>query len=187
MVLLPGSAYAHLVETRCGPFYDGFCHSFVTPTDLLIVLAISLLAGFAGPAGGRTTLFALTLSWIGGAIIGATCLDRTLPIPVAALAGTSLAVGLLVASNWRSPRRVLELLALSIGFGMGLSNGAEFSAVSDGPLALVGNGTCLFVVTSWMTALAVKHDTGWQRIVVRVAGSWIAAVSLLMIGWEFRK
>lgn len=186
VALLPGVAEAHLINTSCGPFYDGFCHPFVTPADLLIVLALALFAGSAGPAAGRHILFLLTVSWLVGMVIGQIWLDSSFTLPVALSAAGSLLVALLVAADLRSPRVLLGLLGVTIGVGLGLSNGAEFRSVNDGRLALAGNLTCLFVVTTWVTALAVKNDQGWRHIVIRVAGSWIAAASLLMIGWEFR-
>lgn len=186
LFLLPVSAKAHLVNTQCGPFYDGVCHPFVTPTDLMIVLALSLLAGYGGTSSGRTTLFCITLSWLIGAIFGHIWLSSTFTMPVAVAAGGNLIVALLVVASVRCPRMLLALLGVAVGLTFGLANGAEFGSLNDGTLALAGSVTCVFVVATWVTALAVRNDDGWRRIVVRVAGSWIAAASLLMIGWELR-
>jgi hydrogenase/urease accessory protein HupE len=185
--LIPGDAEAHLVETSCGPFYNGLCHPFVTPADLLIVLSLALLAGSAGPAVGRMLLFSLTLSWLAGSVWGHGWLDRSFALPVAVSAAVSLVAALLLAANVRCPKMLLGLLGVAAGLGLGLANGVEFRSVNGGALALAGTVTCVFIVTTWVSALAVKNDHGWQRVVVRVAGSWIAAASLLMIGWELRK
>jgi len=32
----------------------------------------------------------------------------------------------------------------------------------------------------------VSLRSGWQRIVIRVAGSWVAAIGLLLLGWSLR-
>jgi hypothetical protein len=37
-----------------------------------------------------------------------------------------------------------------------------------------------------LSAEVTALPTGWSRIVVRVAGSWIAASGLLMFGWLVR-
>ena len=42
-------AHAHLMNTGFGPFYDGLTHLFLTPEDLLPVVALALLAGCAAP------------------------------------------------------------------------------------------------------------------------------------------
>lgn len=186
LALLPATAQAHLVETNYGPIYDGLCHPFVTPTDLLIVLALSLLAGHAGPSAGRATLFSLTVSWLAGSVIGHTWLSDSFKLPVVAAAGGNLLVGLLVTANVKCPRWMLAVLGAVFGLSFGLSSGAEFGSLREGPLVLAGSVTSVFVVTSWVTSLAIKSDHGARRIVVRVAGSWIAAASLLMIGWELR-
>ena len=39
ILLAPGQAQAHLMNTGLGPFYDGVAHLFVTPEDLLPLLA----------------------------------------------------------------------------------------------------------------------------------------------------
>jgi urease accessory protein len=36
-------------------------------------------------------------------------------------------------------------------------------------------------------ALVVALRSGWQRIAVRVAGSWVAAIGLLLLGWAIRR
>ena len=45
---MPCVFLAHLMTTGLGPFYDGLAHLFVTPEDLLPVLALSLAAGLRG-------------------------------------------------------------------------------------------------------------------------------------------
>jgi hydrogenase/urease accessory protein HupE len=62
------SAHAHLMNTGFGPFYDGLAHLFVTPEDLLPVIALALLAGLRGPSFGRAVLLALPVAWLVGAL-----------------------------------------------------------------------------------------------------------------------
>ena len=57
-LIVAPSAHAHLMNTRFGPFYDGLTHLFVTPEDLLPVIALALLAGLRGPPFGRSVLLA---------------------------------------------------------------------------------------------------------------------------------
>ena len=58
------------MNTGFGPFYDGLTHLFVTPEDLLQVIAIALLAGLRGPRIGRAVLFALPAAWLVGTVAG---------------------------------------------------------------------------------------------------------------------
>src|ERR1700732_3770000 len=64
------SAHAHLMNTGFGPFNDGLTHLFVTPEDLLPVIALALLAGLRGPRFGRAVLFALPAACLGGTLAG---------------------------------------------------------------------------------------------------------------------
>jgi hypothetical protein len=44
----------------------------------------------------------------------------------------------------------------------------------------------VFVLIVLATAFVVQLRAYWARIAVRVAGSWIAASGLLMLGWSLR-
>ena len=55
-----------------------------------------------------------------------------------------------------------------------------------GALGLVGIAAVLFVLVALASALVVSLERPWARIVVRVAGSWICASGLLMVGWLLR-
>ena len=60
------------------------------------------------------------------------------------------------------------------------------SRLTAGPMALAGITVTVFVVSLLVSAFVVSLRTAWTRIVVRVAGSWVAAVGMLMIGWLAR-
>ena len=80
----PAVAHAHLTNTGFGPFYDGLTHLFVTPEDLLPVIALSLLAGLRGPRFGRAVLFALPVACLAGTLGGLVVHSRaTVPAAMA--------------------------------------------------------------------------------------------------------
>jgi hypothetical protein len=41
----------------------------------------------------------------------------------------------------------------------------------------------VLVLTVLAAALAVSLQAAWTRIALRVGGSWIAAIGMLMLGW----
>ena len=43
-----------------------------------------------------------------------------------------------------------------------------------------------FVLVALVSALAVSVQAVWARLTIRVAGSWIAAIGLLLLGWSLR-
>ena len=181
---LPGLAYAHLDTTGLGPVYDGVSHLLLSPDDLVPVLAMAALAGLNGPAAGRRTLFALTIAWLAGGLAG-WALGRP-AIPGAATIASFLALGVLVALDRRLSPIVLSSIAAALGLLHGWLNGTGIAGAGREALALVGIGSAVFVIVALAAAWALVVAHGWPRIAVRVFGSWVAAVGLLMLGWSLR-
>jgi len=183
VVLYPAPAEAHLVTTGLGPVFDGIGHLFLTLEDLLPVLALALFAGLRGPAAGRTTLFVLPTAWLlGGAFGMATGWSAPDGLTVLSF----LVLGGLVAGDVALPARWVTGLAIALGLLHGSMNGAALAEARLGLLGLVGVATALFVLVALAAALVVSLRRPWTRIAVRVAGSWIVATGLLLLGWSLR-
>jgi urease accessory protein len=183
-LLLPGRAEAHLVNTGFGPFYDGISHLFVTAQDLLAVIALALLAGLSGKATSRTVIFSATGAWAIGGWLGVTLAPDE---PWLALATPGFFVlGALVAADRDLSRRLVAALAIGVGLIHGFLNGAEAAASRIGLVGLAGSVSALFVLLVLVAAAGVSLAPTKARVVLRVAGSWIAAIGLLMLGWAFR-
>lgn len=183
-VLLPASAEAHLVTTGLGPVYDGISHVLMSPDDLVPILAMALLAGLNGPGAGRRTLFALTLAWLVGGIAG-FAVDQAL-VPGLATAASFLILGALTAADLRLPSVVVTAIAVVIGLLHGWLNGAGIAEAQREAMALLGIAAVTFVLVALVSALVVSLRAAWARIAVRVVGSWIGAIGLLMLGWGLR-
>jgi urease accessory protein len=176
---LPSLASAHLVTTGLGPVYDGIGHLVMTPEDLIPLLALALLAGLRGTLPGRRALFLLPLAWFAGGLVGV--FTQGVPtIPVAPL--SILILGLLVAADIKLSNWIFTAVVLVVGFAHGLFNGV---ALKEGPgvLGLIGIMVTLFVLVALVSAFVVSLKQPSMRIVVRVAGSWVAAIGMLMFGW----
>jgi urease accessory protein len=52
--------------------------------------------------------------------------------------------------------------------------------------AALGATTMAFLVATFAAAVVVTLRAPWTRVVARVAGSWIAALGLLSLGWLLR-
>ena len=182
--LLPATSHAHLVNTGLGPFYDGVSHFALTPEDLLPALAMALLAGQGGSRAGRLALFALPGAWLLGGLAGITF--PTISSATALTTVSFLALGGLVAAEARLRPEWVAGLALVVGLLHGTLNGAAMSQAKLGALGLVGIVSTLFVVVALAAAMVVALRAPWTRIAVRVAGSWIVAIGLLLLGWSFR-
>lgn len=177
-------AHAHLMNTGLGPFYDGLTHLFVTPEDLLPVIALALFAGLSGPQSGRAVLLMLPLAWLAGALIGVfSDVPVSLPITTAIV---TIAFGVLVAADRPLPLRLVIGCAVVLGLLHGSLNGTDLGQQPMFGLSIAGVAVALFVIVSLLAGQVTSLRLAWARIVVRVAGSWIAAMGLFMLGWAVR-
>ena len=175
-------ASAHLVQTGFGTLYDGIAHLVLTPGDLLVVLGLGLLAGLRGAATARALVFALVGAWLCACLLGAMW-----PVAGELAWASALSVplcGALVASNAPLTRTPAALLAALVGALHGYANGATLRPVD--PLALLGALLACFTLVTLSAASVIELRRSWQHIAVRVAGSWIAAIGLLLLGWQMR-
>ncbi len=98
-----------------------------------------------------------------------------------------LVTGVLVALDRRPSLLLISILTCGFGFLHGFLNGSAMAArAAGGFLALFGISLAVFLLVALMSALVVSLRAQWARIAVRVAGSWITAIGLLMLGWTYR-
>ena len=180
---LASRAEAHLVTTGLGPVYDGIGHLLLTPEDLVPILALALYAGLKGARAGRVALFVLPVAWVLGGLLGLRA-GAALTAPVPAL--SFILLGVLVAADLKLPDGAVAVLACGRGLVHGFLNGPALAGSGPGALGLLGIAAVAFVLVALASALVVSLKAPWTRIAVRVAGSWIAAIGLLVLGWALR-
>ena len=185
MTFSPASAHAHLNSTGMGPTYDGLLHFLTSPEDLVPVLALALLAGLRGTAHGRRALFTIPTAWLFGGLVGLSAADAN-PHPIVA-AFWFLILGGLLASETKLSLRAMTAISALLGLYHGYLNGAGLGLPGNSASALLGLVFAVFVLTAVSAAFVVRLRAQWARIAVRVAGSWIAASGLLLLGWAVRK
>jgi urease accessory protein len=184
VVWWPASGEAHLVTTGLGPVYDGISHVLLSPDDLLPVLVMGLLAGLNGPKAGRRVMFTLTLAWLVGGLAGFAAGHPS--VPGVATAMSFLVLGGLTAADRRLPPSVAMAIALAVGLLHGWVNGAAIAQAQREPLGLIGIVSAIFVLVAMVGAFAVSVRAAWARVAVRISGSWVAAIGLLMLGWSLK-
>ena len=139
-------------------------------------------AGLRGKACGRAILFGLPPALLAGAASG----RWGPPLPFIRIASTLLllALGGLVAADAPLPRRAVILTAVGCGLLIGCANGAAMAEARLGVASLLGIAATGFVAAALVTAFVVSLRAAWMRIAVRVAGSWMVALGLLMVAWS---
>ena len=181
LAALPGVAQAHLVNSGLGPFYDGALHLLLSPGDLLGLLALALLAGLRGTRAARAAVIALPTAWLLAGLIG-----LSLPvIPDLAWLSTLsfILLGMLVAFDARVPPAIIAALAGVYGALHGLLNGSTLATMGAGVGSLFGIVLAALLLVLLASAAVVPLQAFWARITVRVVGSWVVAVGILMLGW----
>ena len=178
----PSHAAAHLVTTGMGPVYDGIGHFVLTPEDLVPVLALALYAGLRGAVSGRRAMFLFPLAWFAGGLAGLTIgVDPLFPMSAISF----IILGMLVAADLRMQDKTVAMLMVCLGLVHGFLNGAALRE-GAGTLGLLGIMAIIFISVALASAFVVSLRRPWMRIAIRVAGSWICASGLLMLGWMVR-
>ncbi len=173
---------AHSVSKRFGDFYGGMLHPISALEHLFPILALALLAGQQGKREARWTLFFFTITFFVGAVFAAG--EGASDIVIWLNRASFLGFGALVAMEKRLRARILVVIALVFGFTHGyentgdLPNSVAFHLFLPG---LVATGVSLVAIGSASTVVLGRP---WQKIAVRVVGSWITAIGMLVIGLQ---
>jgi len=167
-----------------GPIYDGLLHFLMSPEDLVPALALALLAGLRGATYGRRAAFTLPATWLAGSLLGLTAAATAESAVLSSL--WFLLLGELVIADAKLSLSAMTALAALCGLVHGYLNGTGMGQSGFAVVAVLGLTSAVFVLIVLATAFVVHLRAHWARIAVRVAGSWIAASGLLMLGWSLR-
>jgi hydrogenase/urease accessory protein HupE len=97
-----------------------------------------------------------------------------------------IVLGALVAADAPLPSALTTALAAVSGVVLGAFNSVAMSQSGLTAIPLLGTATVVFVVIAIGASEVIALRATWTRIAVRVAGSWIAATGLLLLGWSLR-
>ena len=183
VLLLPRGAQAHVQIQGLGEFASGGLQPLTTVPDLLLLVGLGLMLGQQRP------LSFSTLAWVfaplsAAALFFPAAAARDFTVPAIIEAALVMAIGAQVALARCRPRWV-ERVSFALG---GLALGLDSSGVSPpGALhlrALMGAWIAVFLIiadVAYYSALWAR--TPWVLIGVRVAGSWLVAISLLLLAF----
>ena len=149
----------------------------MTPAASTALIVVALLLGQAGWRASRDAVLAFAFALALGLALAAAGHGGHVDVALLVLAAAG---GLLVALGRPWPLPLLGAMAAAAGGGIGLDAAAE--AGSPHLLTLAGScvAACLGVAAgAWLAGLAQQRP--WGRILVRVAGSWMAAAALLVL------
>jgi urease accessory protein len=204
---LPAGAHAHGAMPGMAGFGSGLVHALVTPAHLLLLMGLALWlaqqqpahrlraalaleppppprAAERAPSGGRAALVPFGT----GLAVGLLATTQGISAPAVLLPALALAAGLLVAAAVPAPWQLRWGLLAAAGLALGLDSGVDAGAAPTAvAITLLGTwiGAVLYLANgAWYAALLPR--VRWVRVGMRVAGSWIAAISLMVLAFIAR-
>jgi HupE / UreJ protein len=176
-------AFAHVPIEGASGIYGGLLHPYLVPAHAISLVAIGLLLArdedYAIPlliyaAALIAGLFALTLA------VGETRAGDVL-VGVAGLAGALLAL------DWTPPRFLLWPLVAGAAAALALDSPPETASIEEANLMLIGTGAGALSALGAIIGGALQLKRPWQRLGVRILGSWIAASAILVLALTFAR
>ncbi|RYZ12134.1 MAG: hypothetical protein EOO70_09280, partial [Myxococcaceae bacterium] len=166
---------------------NGALHPLMTPAHVLVLLAAGLLCGqnARDKDGNPLRVFAPVLA---AALLAtlAPFLSGELWQPV--VIGASLVLAALVALDLRLPRAAVIVLTVLSAIIIGLDSGAAADTLAAKVKTLAGTWVTASAVVFYISACA-SNAAGkpWARTAIRVIGSWIVAIGLMVLAFALRK
>ena len=186
LILAPSLAWAHAPFPGIRGFYVGFLHPLTSLSHILLIISICLLLGSLAGQKPRKFLVATAAGASAGilvAMVTGTILSNN-PISIV-LAGV---LGIVVVLAWRPKEVILVgLIALS-AFALALESLPDPGRFGDVLITCLGSVAGIFYLIMY-GARGVheglqRWQAAWVPISLRVAGSWITAVSCLMLAFQ---
>ena len=180
VVSITAPASAHLVGQRFGDYYGGLLHPITALEHAVAFLGLALLAGQQEPQTARRLL----ATFVASLLVGSTVAPSVAELPFVALFNrlSFVLLGLLVATAWSLPRPFLVGLTAVVGLSHGYENGLEITVDLSPLLYSAGVASTGLIVVTLIAAASLQPRPEWAAIAVRAAGSWIAAIGLMMVG-----
>jgi urease accessory protein len=168
---------------RFGDYYSGLLHPLTALEHLLAFVALGTLAGVLGAKPSRRLLLSFGPALAAGAWIAARSEDA---VTLHLLALLSLvAIGGLLALGRHLDAWLILAVSILAGLAHGYENGRGFPAGGDAGLYVLGVATSGYLLCTLISAalVAVRERPRWLTVACRTAGSWIAAVGVMMLGF----
>jgi hypothetical protein len=101
------------------------------------------------------------------------------------LLAVAAVLGVLVAAAW-TPKLLAWLLAAIAGAALALDSPPQAVRIADAYAMLAGTaiGACAMLLV--VAAIAGRANADWQRLGVRILGSWVAASAILVLAVQLR-
>jgi urease accessory protein len=178
LLMLTSPAWAHAPIMGIGGVLGGALHALLIPEHGMSLVALGVFLGRQQTVARRQEALSFMAALAAGLILIALIGEAALAADFLLLATAIL--GLLIAANWGPPLLGWPL-AVVIGGALALDSPPEVSSTGEAIRMLIGSGLGAAVAVALLAEAA-----GWFRgsgplIAMRVLGSWIAAIAILVL------
>lgn len=174
-----GSASAHAPTEGLSTFYAYFLHPVSVPAHALLIIATALLLGRSGGSAVQWGLAGMSLGLCAG--VGLVAGGAAVATDQRLLLALALATGAAVAVDFTLAMVGALVLAAIVGAVVLLDSEVASPTTRQGFLAGAGIVCGVLYTTIVVAGLTVGLTQRWQRIGMRIVGSWIAAIALLVL------
>lgn len=169
---------------NAGAFYQGMATVFMH-WDLLLFFVVAGLYTAQQSLRLRPWVGALLVFGIGAGFL-ASLPGLEMPRPSVVSGGAFALLGLLVAAQIARPAWPGVILAGGAALGGGLALGtAELASIPRPFLFIAGLVLAAGMTVFYIVAAVVRLPAGWPWIGVRVLGSWIAAIGMIVCAYAW--
>lgn len=185
LLVLPVTGHAHSVGTG-GEIASGMLHPLLNPSHVLILVGLGLVIGQHSPLDLETPVkISMPVSAL------ALLLTTTGAIPNVyqpILASIALAAGIPVALEKALSPLVCNVFVgvgiFAIGLDSGVEGGSPLGTFKTLSMTWVTLNLVVFNLAFYVSAMTKKK---WTKVGIRVLGSWLIAISLLVLAFYFKK
>jgi len=157
----------------------GLVHPVSTPAHVVALTGLGLIAGRNLLSAGAAIIVAFGLGLAAG--LGAiACGVGETPASDVLLASATLC-GLIAASGLTAPVLLAVPVALVSGTALGLDSPPQSILIGEAVAMLIGTACGGIGALAMIAFLAFAIGRLWHGVLLRVAGSWIAAIAILVL------
>ena len=182
-LFLPSTALAHVPIEGINNFYNGMLHPVLVPSHLLLLIATGLFIGQQGIAENLGAFVVFLVATVVGLVVAWFSIELNLEVMLLCFA---VITGILIAINPVVSLLGCSLIAALVGFSLGADSGQVAMSGKEKLATLFGSGVGIYLLLLYPMGLVDRFNRkAWQKIGVRVIGSWLAAASFMVIALSF--
>lgn len=179
LAALPLPVAAHTTIEGIDAVYGGLLHPYFVPGHILALIALSLMIGGLDWRGWRTVILVWLAALLAGLGVGAAGVPPWQPAIM--LLVMAMFCGVAAAMAWRGNRIAAAIAAILIGLVVGLDSVPDDRTAGVPWQVLGATAIGAGVFPAYIGALLIRFRRDWLGLGIRIAGSWVIAVSAMVL------